>query len=88
MIVPISLLGLDSSLNDLPPFIPLIDEPPHQTDRLELFLRIPTLGITPLSVDAAPEETPLVDEPAGDGRFARVDDAEGSTSTFLANGPT
>ena len=88
MMVPISLLGLDSSLKDLPLFTPLMDEPPHHTDLFELFFKIPPLDITPFSVDAAPEETPLVDEPAGDGRFAKVDVAEGSTMTFLANGPT
>ena len=85
---PISLLGLASSLKDLAFLIPLIEEPPHQTDRFELFLSIPTFGIIGLSVDPAPEDTPLVDDPAGDGRLATVEDADGSASTSFANGPT
>ena len=88
VLVPISLLGLDSALKDLPLFVPLIEDPPHQTDRFELFFRMPIFGIRGLSTEPAPEETPLVDDPAGDGRLEIPDEAEGSTKTSLAKGPT
>ena len=88
--VAISLAGRASSLKDLPSLFPLIEEPPHHTERFEVFFRIPTFGRRDdfSTVDPTPDETPLVDDPAGDGRLATADDAEGSTVTLFENGPT